>query len=63
MDNTDTECESYREPAKEFQSLKKENIELKNRLRKIEVGLSKRHIVDYRIIYIIYLILMLFVVL
>lgn len=31
--------------AKEFQSLKKENTELKNRLGKIEVELSKRHIV------------------
>lgn len=31
--------------AKEFQSLKKENKELKNRLGKIEVELSKRHIV------------------
>lgn len=31
--------------AKEFQSLKKENADLKNRLGKIEVELSKRHIV------------------
>jgi len=31
--------------AKEFQSLKKENSDLKNRLGKIEVELSKRHIV------------------
>ncbi len=30
---------------KEFQSLKKENTELKNRLGKIEVELSKRHII------------------
>lgn len=30
--------------AKEFQSIKKENTELKNRLGKIEIELSKRHI-------------------
>ncbi len=31
--------------AKEFQSLKKENTDLKKRLGKIEVELSKRHII------------------